>query len=134
MSSFPSRNMHDLFHYIGALVQTLLPIMREIKDDLTSLKESVTSLNKTMSQQHETIRRLNETINQQHETMISLSEDLEVHKSRMTSELADLQTSLQSFPNTTPTDLISRAVLLAHLPYLHNVEENFMTDFTNLID
>ena len=50
--------------------------MNEVKDDLTSLKECLTSLN---------------------ETMIQLSGDLEEHKNWTKSELADLQTFVNKY-------------------------------------
>ena len=69
--------------------QVLQPIM----NDLTSLREDMTSLSETMSQQYETLRG-----------------DLEGHKNWTTSELADLQTSLQSSIDNPPINKISRAV------------------------
>ena len=97
--------------------------MKEVKGDLSSLKGDLTSINETISQQYETMRSLNETVK-------GLSEDLVEHKNHTTSELAGLQTTLQSFTNN--TELINGAVLLTRLPYTTE-EMNLMTDFTNLI-
>ena len=97
--------------------------MKEVKGDLSSLKGDLTSINETISQQYETTRSLNETVK-------GLSEDLVEHKNQTTSELAGLQTTLQSFTNN--TELINGAVLLTRLPYTME-EMNFMTNFTNLI-
>ena len=97
--------------------------MKEVKGDLSSLKGDLTSINETISQQYETMRSLNETVK-------GLSEDLVEHKNHTTSELAGLQTTLQSFTNN--TELISGTVLLTRLPYTTE-EMNFMTNFTNLI-
>ena len=89
-------------------MEALLPIMKEMKADLTTLKEYLTSLN---------------------ETVIQLSGDVEEHKNWTKSELADLQSSI----NNPPTGAISRAVLLTLLPYLNNIEENLSTDLNSLI-
>ena len=97
--------------------------MKEMKGDISSLKGDLTSINETISQQYETTRSLNETVK-------GLSEDLVEHKNQTTSELAGLQTTLQSFTNN--TELVSGAVLLTRLPYTTE-EMNLMTDFTNLI-
>ena len=77
--------------------------MREMKADLTTLKEGLTSLN---------------------ETVIQLSGDLEMYKNWTMSELADLQTSIDSVPD---------AALLTLLPYLNDIEENLFTDLSSLI-
>ena len=82
--------------------------MKEMKADLTTLKEYLTSLN---------------------ETVIQLSGDVEEHKSWTKSELADLQSSIDN----PPTGAISRADLLTLLPYLNNTEENLLTDLNRLI-
>ena len=59
----------------AAVLQALIPVVNEIRDELASLKRDSASLKEC----------LNETMSQ-----------LEEHKNRTTSELADLQTSLQS--------------------------------------
>ena len=96
----------------AAVLQGLQPFMNEVRDDLTTLKECLTSLN---------------------ETIIQLSGDLEEHKNWTKSELADLQTSLQSSIDNPPTEMISRAVLQTLQPYLNNIEENITTDLSSLI-
>ena len=75
--------------------------MKEMKGDLSSLKGDLTSINETISQQYETMRSLNETVK-------SLSEDLVEHKNQTTSELAGLQTSLQSSINTTHNEQLTQ--------------------------
>ena len=67
-----------------------MPILNETRDELASLKRDSASLKEC----------LNETISQ-------LREDLEQHKNRTTSELADLQTSLQSSINTTHNEQLT---------------------------
>ena len=59
----------------AAVHKILLPIMKEIKNDLNSVKNDLSSLNKTVS---------------------NLSGDLEDYKQQTASELAGLHTSLQS--------------------------------------
>ena len=83
--------------------------MKEMKADLTTLKECLTSLNETVTQ---------------------LSGDVEQHKNWTKSELADLQSSI----NNPPTEMISRAVLLKILPYMNDIEQNLFTDLSSLID
>ena len=95
-----------------AMQRVLQPVM----NDLTSLRGDITNLSETMSHQQETMK--------------SLSEDLEEHKNQTTSELADLQSSIDN-PST---GAISGAVLLTLLPYLNNIEENLMTDLSSLIN
>ena len=93
-------------------MQALLPFMNEVRDDLTSLKECLISLN---------------------ETVIQLSGDLEEHKNLTKSELVDLPTSLQSSIDNPPTKTVSGAVLLKLLPYMNNNEKSLMTDLSSLI-
>ena len=62
--------------------RALRPIVNEMRDGFASLKRDITSLNKTMNQQHVTIK--------------SLSEDLEEHKNQTMSELSDLHTSMDT--------------------------------------
>ena len=100
----------------GAVLQALQPILNEIRADLTSLKRDSASLKECLN-----------------ETMKSLSGALEEHKNQGTSELADLQTSLQSYINNTSTGLISDTVLLKLLPHMKNIKENLTTDFSSVI-
>ena len=72
--------------------------MNKVRDDLTSLKECLTSLN---------------------ETIIQLSGDLEEHKNWTRYELADLDSSI---------DNLSDAVLQTLLPYTSDIEETSGTD------
>ena len=90
-----------------------MPVVNEIRDELASLKRDSASLKEC----------LNETISQ-----------LEEHKNRTTSELADLQTSLQSSIDNPPTEMISDAVLQKILPYLNDIEENLFTDLSSNTD
>ena len=79
-----------------AVLQALIPVVNEIRDELASLKRDGASLKECVN-----------------ETMSQLREDLEEHKNRTTSELADLQTSLQSSIDNPPTKTISDAVRMA---------------------
>ena len=100
----------------GAVLQALQPILNEIRVDLTSLKRDSASLKECLN-----------------ETMKSLSGALEEHTNQGTSELADLQTSLQTHINNTSTGLISDTVLLKLLPHMKNIKENLTTDFSSVI-
>ena len=71
-----------IFAVVRISATVLMPIVNEIRDELASLKEC---LNETMSQ---------------------LREDLEEYKNRTTSELADLQSSIDN----PPRGIISRTV------------------------
>ena len=104
--------MHAVARISGAVLQALQPFMNEVRDDLTTLKECLTSLN---------------------ETVIQLSGDVEEHKNWTKSELADLQSSLQSSIDNPLIGAISRAVLPTLLPYMNNIEENLLTDLSDLI-
>ena len=101
-------------------------IKEELKNDLTSLKE-------TVDQQYEVIKCLNETVK-------TLAGEFEEHRDDTQSqfeehrdELADTQSSIQSIIDNPPTDEISRRVLQLLLPYLNNIEEEIKTDIGQLI-
>ena len=96
-------------------MHALEPIVNEIRDELASLKRDSASLKEY----------LNETISQ-------LREDLEEHKNRTTSELADLQNSLQSFINKTSIDMISDTVLLKLLPDLEEHKSRMTSELADL--
>ena len=80
--------------------------MDEVKNDLITLKQYLTSLKETVSQ---------------------LSGDLEKHKSWTKSQLADLQSSIDN----PPTERMSDAVLLKLQPY---IEESLMTNLSSVIN
>ena len=84
--------------------------MKEMKADLTTLKECLTSLNETVTQ---------------------LSGDVEQHKNWTKSELADLQSSIN---NLSTKKEISRAVRLTLLPYLNDIEQKLSTNLSSLIN
>ena len=84
-----------------AMQQVLQPIMDEMRENINSMKRDLTSLN---------------------ETITCLKEDVEEHKNQTTSELADLQSSIDN----PPIKNISDAVRLALLPYLNDSEENII--------
>ena len=101
-------------------------VKEELKNDLTSLKE-------TVDQQYEVIKCLNETVKTQ-------AEEFEEHRfetvsqlAEIETELADTQASIQSIIDNPPTDEISRRVLQLLLPYLNNIEEEIKTDIGQLI-
>ena len=92
----------------AGVVEALLPIMNGIKEEL---KNDLTSLKETVDQQYEVIKCLNETVKTQ-------AEEFEEHRSETVSqlaeietELADTQSSIQSIIDNPPTDEISRRVL-----------------------
>ena len=151
----------------GAVLEALLPMMKEMKEYLTSLNETVTQLsgdleahkNWTKSELADqqfsidnpptemigdaVLLRILPYMNdiEQHlftdlsshidhratiinESVSSLSGDLEMYKNWTMSELAHLQTSIDSVPDVT---------LLKLLPYINNIEENLLTDLSSLI-
>ena len=83
----------------GAVLDVLLPVLKGIKADINCLKELYGNIS---------------------DTVINLEETVEEHKSQTSSELADLQSSIDN----PPTDEIATAVLLKLLPYLNNVEDD----------
>ena len=101
----------------GAVLQALIPVVNEVRDELASLKRDSASLKECLN-----------------ETMSQLREDLEEHKNRTTSELADLQTSFQFSIDNPPTEMISDAVLQKILPYMNDIEENLFTDLSSNTD
>ena len=126
----------------GAVLEALLPMMEEMKADLTTLKGGLTSLNETVIQlsgdlkmyKNWTMSELadlqtflqsisDRTVNTD-ESVSSLSGDLEMYKNWTISELAHLQSSIDSVPD---------ASLLKLLPCMNNTEESLLTDLSSLI-
>ena len=66
------------------MLQVLLPIMNDIKNDVTSLKENMIDLSEDFNSVKGELTGLDETVSH-------LSGDLEQHKNQTTSVLADLQ-------------------------------------------
>ena len=99
----------------AAVIEALLPTLKDMRSDLNSIRDTVDLLN-------ETIRCVNETVK-------TLAGEFEEHKD----ELADTQSSIQSIIDNPPTDEISRRVLQLLLPYLNNIEEAIKTDIGQLI-
>ena len=95
-------------------------IKEELKNDLTSLKE-------TVDQQYEVIKCLNETVK-------TLAGEFEEHRDDTQSQFAEIETELaDTQASIPPTDEISRRVLQLLLPYLNNIEEEIKTDIGQLI-
>ena len=189
----------------GAVLEALLPIMKEMKEYLTSLNETVTQLSgdleahknwtkSELADLQSSIDNPPEMIGdavllkilpymndiEQHlftdlsslidhratsinESVGSLSGDLEMYKNWTMSELADVQTSLQSISDRATTtdesvsslsgtlemynnwtmseladvqssiDSVPDAALLKLLPYMNNTEENLLTDLNDII-
>ena len=74
------------------MIEVLLPVIKEIKNDLNSLTET---MDQSINQQYEVIRTLNETVT-------TLAGEAQEHRSEMATyhsetetKLEDLQTSLQ---------------------------------------
>ena len=105
------------------VAEVLLPILNCIKTDLNNLNELYSNLNTTVSNLEETVSNLEETVS-------DLNKTVEDHKRQTTSE----HTSLETFINNPPTNVIAIAVLVKLLPYLNNIEENLcekMDESTN---
>ena len=101
-------------------------IKEELKNDLTSLKE-------TVDQQYEVIKCLNETVKTLAGEFEEHRDDTQSQFAEIETELADTQSSIQSIIDNPPTDEISRRVLQLLLPYLNNIEEEIKTDIGQLI-
>ena len=124
------------------MLQALQPFMNEVRDDLTTLKECLTSLNETVIQlsgdleQHKnwtmseqadlqtSLQSISDQATTTDESVSSLSGDLQMYKNWTMSELAHLQSSIDSVPD---------AALLKLLPYMNNTEENLLTDLNDII-
>ena len=134
--------MHAVARISGAVLQALQPFMNEVRDDLTTLKECLTSLNETVIQlsgdveQHKnwtkseqadlqtSLQSISDQATTTDESVSSLRGDFEMYKNWTMSELADLQTSIDSVPD---------AALPKLLPYMNNIEEKLLTDLSSLI-
>ena len=110
----------------AAVIEALLPTLKDMRSDLNSIRDTVDLLN-------ETIRYVNETVK-------TLAGEFEEHRdytqpqfAEIETELADTQSSIQSIIDNPPTDEISRRVLQLLLPYLNNIEEEIKTDIGQLM-
>ena len=91
----------------AAVYEVLRPILNEIKEDISCMKSDIASLNETVSQ---------------------LAGQLEDHKNETTSELVDLQLSLQSMIDNPPIEAVSSAVLVSLVPYFNAMESGLKTE------
>ena len=91
----------------AAVYEVLRPILNEIKEDISCMKSDMASLNETVSQ---------------------LAGKLEDHKNKTTSELVDLQLSLQSMIDNPPIEAVSSAVLVSLVPYFNAMESGLKTE------
>ena len=91
----------------AAVYEVLRPILNEIKEDISCMKSDIASLNETVSQ---------------------LAGKLEDHKNETTSELVDLQFSLQSMIDNPPIEAVSSAVLVSLVPYFNAMESGLKTE------
>ena len=107
----------------NAVVLKLLPYLNNMEDELNDrIDESANSL---AADFHNGLSGLNGSVTDMrvkvcdlNETVGDLEETVEEHKSQTSSELADLQSSIDN----PPTGVIANAVLLRLLPYLKNME------------
>ena len=112
----------DIIGNTSAVIEQLLPILYEMKNDLNSIRDTVDTLNERVSQQDVNIRSLNQTVT-------VLAGELEEHKN----ETADgLQILLHNNPLMVET--ISKKVLHLLLPYLNMMEDDIKSDLGLLID
>ena len=87
----------------AAVLDVLLPVIKEIKDDINTLNELYSNMSQVVG---------------------DLEECVEEHKNHTSSELADLRALLQSHIDGHPTtDVVANSVLLKLLPYLNNMED-----------
>ena len=101
----------------AAVLEGLLPVIKDIKADINNLNELYSNMNETVSNLEKTVSDLNETV-------VNLEEAVVEHKSQTSSELADLRALLQSHIDGHPTtDVVGNTVLLKLLPYLNNMED-----------
>ena len=91
----------------AAVYEVLRPILNEMKEDISCMKSDMASLNETVSQ---------------------LAGKLEDHKNETTSELVDLQLSLQSMIDNPPIGAVSSAVLVSLVPYFNAMESGLKTE------
>ena len=91
----------------AAVYEVLRPILNEIKEDISCMKSDIASLNETVSQ---------------------LAWKLEDHKNETTSELVDIQLSLQSMIDNPPIEAVSSAVLVSLVPYFNTMESGLKTE------
>ena len=91
----------------AAVYEVLRPILNEIKEDISCINSDIASLNETVSQ---------------------LAGKLEDHKNETTSELVDLQLSLQSMIDNPPIEAVSSAVLVSLVPYFNAMESGLKTE------
>ena len=91
----------------AAVYEVLRPILNEMKEDISCMKSDMASLNETVSQ---------------------LAGKLEDHKNETTSELVDLQLSLQSMIDNPPIEAVSSAVLVSLVPYFNAMESGLKTE------
>ena len=87
----------------AAVYEVLRPILNEMKEDISCIKSDIASLNETVSQ-------------------------LADHKNETTSELVDLQLSLQSMIDNPPIEAVSSAVLVSLVPYFNAMESGLKTE------
>ena len=87
----------------AAVYEVLRPILNEMKEDISCMKSDIASLNETVSQ-------------------------LADHKNETTSELVDLQFSLQSMIDNPPIEAVSSAVLVSLVPYFNAMESGLKTE------
>ena len=123
----------------AAVAEVLLPILNDMRAGLNNLNELYSNLNATVSNLEETVSNLEETASDLEETVSNLEETVsnlnttvEDHKSQTTSELTRVHTSLETFINNPPIDVIAIAVLVKLLPYLNNIEENLNEKMSSL--
>ena len=91
----------------AAVYEVLRAILNEMKEDISCMKSDIASLNETVSQ---------------------LAGKLEDHKNETTSELVDLQLSLQSMIDNPPIEAVSIAVLVSLVPYFNAMESGLKTE------
>ena len=91
----------------AAVYEVLRPILNEMKEDVSCMKSDIASLNEKVSQ---------------------LAGKLEDHKNETTSELVDLQLSLQSMIDNLPIEAVSSAVLVSLVPYFNAMESGLKTE------
>ena len=111
---------HTVARIVAAVYETLSPILNEMKEDIGSVKNAVASVNETVNRLAEEPKHCN------NETASSVN--------AVNSELAGLESSLQSLIDNPPTEAVSTAVLVTLLPYMNSMEDDIKTELGQLVN
>ena len=111
-----------------AVLVKLLPYLNNVEENLCEkIDESVNSLSGDISDLNERLTDLEVNVCNLSDSVINLDETMketiEEYKNQTTYEVTELHTSLQTYIDNPPTDVIAIALLGILLPYLNNLDE-----------